>query len=90
VVLVAHSSGGLLVPGLVERLGNRVRRVLLPRSYVLTVHDTAVPAEMQEKMAARGAFPVVPLASGHLPHVTMPEVIAALCDGAAAEVDRGW
>jgi len=180
-VLVAHSSGGLLVPGLVERLGNRVRRVLLiaasvtedggsgmgcmkpqhadrvrailaaarqgtmravtpadpppperartswgttltdeqiafvthpsrwvsdtynfyeepldwsavrelPRSYVLTVHDTAVPTEMQEKMAARQAFPLVPLASGHLPHVTMPEVVAALCDGAAAEVNRG-
>jgi hypothetical protein len=30
----------------------------------------------------------VPLAAGHLPHVTMPAAIAALCDGAAAEVDR--
>jgi len=181
VVLVAHSSGGLLVPGLVERLGERVRRVLLiaasvtedggsgwdcmkprhaerarailaaarqgggravtpadppppevarnswgtaltdeqiafathpsrwvsdtmnfyeepldwsavrelPRTYILTVHDTAVPAELQETMAARQAFPLVPLASGHLPHVTMPDVVAALCDGAAAEVNRG-
>jgi hypothetical protein len=61
----------------------------LPRSYVLTVLDRAVPAELQEKMAARQAFPLVPLASGHLPHVTMPDVVAALCDGAAAEVDRG-
>ncbi len=29
VILVAHSSGGLLVPGLVDRLGQRVRRVIL-------------------------------------------------------------
>jgi hypothetical protein len=61
----------------------------IPRGYVLTVHDRAVPAELQEKMAARQAFPLMPLASGHLPHVTMPSVIAALCDGAAADVDRG-
>jgi len=180
VVLVAHSSGGLLVPGLTARLGRRVRRVVLiaasvtkdggtgmdcmkprhaeglralraaaarglgravtpadpppaerartawgtsltdeqiafaihpsrwvsdtinfyhepldwsavralPCSYVLTVHDTAVPPELQEVMAARAAAAVVPLAAGHLPHFTMPEVIAALCDGAAADVDR--
>lgn len=29
VIPVAHSSGGLLVPGLADRLGRRVRRVLL-------------------------------------------------------------
>jgi pimeloyl-ACP methyl ester carboxylesterase len=181
VVLVAHSSGGLLVPGLVDRLGGRVRRLILiaasvpedggtgmdcmkprhadrvraiieaarrgemravtpadpppadrartawgtsmtdeqlafvihpsrwvsdtynfyaepldwsavrklPGCYVLTVHDTAVPPDMQKVMAARVTDAIVPLASGHLPHVTMPEVIAALCDGAAADVDRG-
>lgn len=180
VVLVAHSSGGLLVPGLINRLGQRVRRVVLiaasvtedggtgmdcmkprhaerlramraaaqrglaraatpadpppaerartawgtsltdeqiafaihpsrwvsdtinfydepldwsavrelPCSYVLTVHDTAVPPKLQAVMAARAAAGVVPLAAGHLPHVTLPEVIAALCDGAAADVDR--
>jgi hypothetical protein len=32
---------------------------------------------------------VVPLASGHLPPVTMPGVIAALGEGAAADVERG-
>lgn len=180
VILVAHSSGGLLVPGLVERLGRQVRRVVLiaasvtedggtgmdcmkphhaeglrilraaagrgaaravtpaspppiermrtiwgtsltdeqiafvthpsrwvsdtinfydqpldwsavrtlPCQYVLTVRDTSVPAELQEVMASRAAAAVVPLDSGHLPHVTMPGVIAALCDGAAADVDR--
>jgi pimeloyl-ACP methyl ester carboxylesterase len=180
VILVAHSSGGLLVPGLVDRLGRRVRRVILlaasvttdggtgmdcmkprhaeglramraasrrgvaravtppdpppaerlrtawgtsltdeqiafvthpsrwvsdtinfydepldwsavrelPCTYVLTVHDTAVPPELQEVMASRVAAAVIPLASGHLPHVTMPDVIAALCDGAAADADR--
>ena len=180
VVLVAHSSGGLLVPGLVDRLGGRVRRVVLiaasvtedggtgmdcmkprhaqglramraaaergagravtpavpppaerartlwgtsltdeqvafaihpsrwvsdtinfydepldwsgvralPCSYLLTVHDTSVPPELQEVMAARAAAGVVPLAAGHLPHVSMPAAIAALCDGAAADVDR--
>jgi pimeloyl-ACP methyl ester carboxylesterase len=180
VVLVAHSSGGLVVPGLVGRLGRRVRRVLLvaasvtedggtgmdcmkprhadglramraaarrgvaravtpadpppaervrtawgtsmtdeqiafvthpsrwvsdtinfydehldwsavrelPCSYVLTVYDTAVPPGLQEVMASRVAAAVVPLAAGHLPHVTMPDAIAALCDGAAADVDR--
>ena len=180
VILVAHSSGGLLVPGLVDRLGPRVRRVILlaasvtadggtgmdcmkprhaeglramraaarrgvgravtpadpppaerlrtawgtsltdeqiafvihpsrwvsdtinfydepldwsavrqlPCTYVLTVHDTAVPPELQEVMASRAAAAIIPLASGHLPHVTMPDVIAALCDGAAADADR--
>jgi pimeloyl-ACP methyl ester carboxylesterase len=180
VVLVAHSSGGLLVPGLVDLLGGRVRRVILiaasvtpdggtgmdcmkprhadrlraqraaalrgevravtpadpppaerartawgtsmtdeqiaftihpsrwvsdtinfydepldwsavralPCCYLMTVHDTAVPPDLQRVMAARVTDAVVPLPSGHLPHVTIPEVIAALCDGAAAEVDR--
>jgi pimeloyl-ACP methyl ester carboxylesterase len=180
VVLVAHSSGGLLVPGLVERLGGRVRRVVLiaasvtedggtgmdcmkphhaeglralraaaergaaravtpaappplermrtlwgtsltdaqiafvahpsrwvsdtinfydqpldwsavrtlPCQYVLTVRDTSVPPELQEVMASRAAAAVVPLDSGHLPHVTMPDLIAAICDGAAADADR--
>jgi len=60
----------------------------LPCQYVLTVRDTSVPAELQEVMASRAAAAVVPLDSGHLPHVTMPGVIAALCDGAAADVDR--
>jgi pimeloyl-ACP methyl ester carboxylesterase len=179
-VLVAHSSGGLLVPGLTGRLGGRVRRVILiaasvtedggtgmdcmkprhadglralraaaqqgvaravtpdtpppperlrnlwgtpltddqiafvahptrwisdtinfydqpldwsavreiPCEYVLTVRDTSVLPGLQEVMAARAAAAVVPLGSGHLPHVTMPDVIAALCDGAAADVDR--
>lgn len=179
-VLVAHSSGGLLVPGLVDRLGGRVRRVILiaasvtkdggtgmdcmkphhaeglrtlraaaergaaravtptapppperlrtlwgtpltdeqiafvshpyrwvsdtinfyderldwsavrrlPCQYVLTVRDTSVPPALQEVMAARAAAAVVPLDSGHLPHVTMPGVVAALCDGAAADADR--
>ena len=178
-VLVAHSSGGLLVPGLVDRLGGRVRRVILiaasvtedggtgmdcmkprhadrlraqraaarrgevravtpaepppadrartawgtsmtdeqiaftihpsrwvsdtinfydepldwsgiralPCCYILTVHDSAVPRDLQQVMAARVTGAVVPLASGHLPHVTMPEAIAALCDGAAALCD---
>ena len=180
VVLVAHSSGGLLVPGLVGRLRDRVRRVILiaasvtddggtgmdcmkprhadrlraqraaalrgevravtpadpppperartawgtsmtdeqiaftihparwvsdtinfydepldwsavrplPCCYLMTVHDTAVPQDLQRVMAARLPAAVVPLASGHLPHVTMPDVIAAICDGAAADVDR--
>ena len=180
VVLVAHSSGGLLVPGLVDRLGKRVRRVILiaasvtadggtgmdcmkprhaenlralraaaahgaaravtpadppppervrtawgtalteeqiafvthpsrwisdtinfydepldwsavrelPCYYLLTLHDTALPPELQEVMAARVATAVLPLAAGHLPHVTIPDVIAALCDGVAADVDR--
>ena len=38
-------------------------------------------------MAARVTDAVVPLSSGHLPHVTMPEAIAAVCDGAAALCD---
>jgi alpha-beta hydrolase superfamily lysophospholipase len=88
VVLVAHSSGGLLVPGIVDRLGGRVRRKL-PCCYLMTVLDSAVPPGMQKVMAGRVTDAIVPLASGHLPHVTMPEVIAALCDGAAADVDRG-
>jgi pimeloyl-ACP methyl ester carboxylesterase len=180
VVLVAHSSGGLLVPGLVDRLKGRVRAVLLiaasvtedggtgmdcmkprhadglramraaaerglgravtpgdpppperartawgtvmtdeqvdfaihpsrwvsdtinfydetldwtavrelPCYYVLTVHDTAVPPDLQELMASRLGAAVVPLAAGHLPHVTVPDVLAALCDGLAAEADR--
>jgi pimeloyl-ACP methyl ester carboxylesterase len=180
VILVAHSSGGLLVPGLVDRLGRRVRRVILvaasvtvdggtgmdcmkprhaeglramraasrrgvaravtpaeppsaerlrtawgtsltdeqiafvthpsrwvsdtinfydepldwsavrelPCYYVMTVYDTAVPPELQEVMASRVAAAIVPLASGHLPHVTMPDAMAALCDGVAADVDR--
>jgi pimeloyl-ACP methyl ester carboxylesterase len=180
VVLVAHSSGGLLVPGLADRLGGRVRRVILiaasvpqdggtgmdcmkprhaeriratleaarrgegravtpadpppadrartawgttmtdeqiaftidpsrwvsdtynfyaepldfsavrklPCCYLRTLHDTAVPPALQAVMAARVTEAIVPLACGHLPHVTMPEVIAALCDGAAADIDR--
>jgi pimeloyl-ACP methyl ester carboxylesterase len=180
VVLVAHSSGGLLVPGLTARLGQRVRAVLLiaasvtadggtgmdcmkprhadglramraaaargatravtpadppppdrvrtawgtaltdeqiafatdpsrwvsdtvnfydepldwsavrrlPCHYVMTLRDTAVPPELQEVMAARVTTSVIPLAAGHLPHVTMPGVVAALCDGVAASVDR--
>ena len=60
----------------------------LPCTYLLTVHDTAVPPELQEVMASRAAAAIIPLASGHLPHVTMPDVIAALCDGAAADADR--
>jgi pimeloyl-ACP methyl ester carboxylesterase len=180
VILVVHSSGGLLVPGLTGRLGGRVRRVVLiaasvtkdggtgmdcmkphhaerlramraaaaqgaarlatppkpppherlrtlwgttltdeqiafvahpsrwisdtinfydepldwsavrelPCQYLLTVHDTSVPPALQEVMASRAAAAIVPLNSGHLPHVTMPGVIAALCDGAAADVDR--
>ena len=60
----------------------------LPCQYLLTVRDTSVPPGLQEAMAALAAAAVVPLASGHLPHVTMPHVIAALCDGAAADVDR--
>jgi pimeloyl-ACP methyl ester carboxylesterase len=179
-VLVAHSSGGLLVPGLADLLGGRVHRVILiaasvpedggtgmdcmkprhadrlraqraaalrgevravtpsdpppaerartawgtsmtdeqiaftidpsrwvsdtinfydepldwsavrklPCCYLTTIHDSAVPQDLQRVMAARVTDAVVPLASGHLPHVTMPEVIAALCDGAAADVDR--
>ena len=39
-------------------------------------------------MAARVTTTVFPLASGHLPHVTVPDAIAALCDGVAADVDR--
>ena len=39
-------------------------------------------------MASRAAAAIIPLASGHLPHVTMPDVIAGLCDGAAADADR--
>jgi pimeloyl-ACP methyl ester carboxylesterase len=180
VVLVAHSSGGLLVPGLVDRLGKRVRRVVLiaasvtedggtgmdcmkprhadglramraaaargvaravtpaeppspervrtawgtaltqeqiafvthpsrwvsdtinfydepldwsavralPCYYVLTLHDTVLLPQLQEVMAARVTTTVFPLASGHLPHVTVPDAIAALCDGVAADVDR--
>jgi hypothetical protein len=41
----------------------------LPRSYIMTVYDTAVLPELQEIMASRVAAAVVPLASGHLPHV---------------------
>jgi pimeloyl-ACP methyl ester carboxylesterase len=52
------------------------------------VENTSVPPALQEVMAARAAAAVVPLDSGHPPHVTMPGVIAALCDGAAADVDR--
>jgi pimeloyl-ACP methyl ester carboxylesterase len=180
VVLVAHSSGGLLVPGLVDRLGGRVRRVVLiaasvppdggsgldcmksrhadrvkatiqaarrgegravtpadpppaerartawgtamtdeqiaftihpsrwvsdtynfydqpldfsavrklPCYYVLTVHDTAVPPALQQVMASRVTGSVWPVASGHLPHVTLPDMIAALCDGVALDTDR--
>jgi hypothetical protein len=59
-----------------------------PCYYVMTLRDTAVPPELQATMAARAAASVIPLAAGHLPHVTMPAAIAALCDGVAADVDR--
>jgi len=57
----------------------------LPCTYLLTVDDTAVPTGLQELMASRVGAAVVPLAAGHLPHVTVPGAIAALCDGTAAD-----
>jgi pimeloyl-ACP methyl ester carboxylesterase len=177
VILVAHSSGGLVIPGVVSKLGEKVRHVVLnaasvppeagmglecmqfrhrdsvrsigkliesgqaittptqpperdrlrrtyggrelsdeeidflqdpvrfvpdtynyyfspvywsqagrvPHTYILNLYDRAVPLELQEEMVRRLPFPpgIVPLATGHMPAVTMPAVLAALLDGIA-------
>jgi pimeloyl-ACP methyl ester carboxylesterase len=60
----------------------------LPATYILTLRDKAVPARLQESMAAKVGATVVPLDTGHLVAVTHPGVIAALLDGIARNIDR--
>lgn len=57
----------------------------VPVTYVINVHDRAVPLELQHTMISRLPAPphIVPLDAGHMPAVTMPEVLAALLDGVA-------
>jgi pimeloyl-ACP methyl ester carboxylesterase len=58
----------------------------IPHTYVLNLHDRAVPLDLQEEMLRRLPSPprVIPLPVGHMPSVTMPAVVAALLDGIAA------
>jgi hypothetical protein len=48
-----------------------------------------VPPALQQVMASHVAGSTWPVAAGHLPHATLPDTIAALCDGAALDTDRG-
>lgn len=61
----------------------------LPRVYLRTLRDRAVPLALQEEMLARlPGTPSIPLDTGHAPMITMPAVLAALLDGFAADLGR--
>jgi hypothetical protein len=58
----------------------------VPHTYVVNVKDRAVPLALQEEMIGRlpSQPRVIPLDVGHMPAVTMPEVLAGILDGIAA------
>ena len=60
----------------------------LPRTYIKNLRDRALPLSLQMVMIARlgAATRTIALDDGHIPEVVMPEVIAALLNGIAAEL----
>jgi pimeloyl-ACP methyl ester carboxylesterase len=55
---------------------------------VILLHGGGTSSRQWDLVTARIAGSTWPVASGHLPHVTMPDMIAALCDGVALDTDR--
>jgi pimeloyl-ACP methyl ester carboxylesterase len=72
------------VPGIVfEKVDLSPLKSELPRTWVLTVHDTIVPAAKQRRFAANvagsvGDCPIVELDTGHMGMVANPTALAAI------------
>jgi pimeloyl-ACP methyl ester carboxylesterase len=62
---------------------------LVDRTYILNLRDRAVPLDLQEEMIANlPGTRTIALDTGHIPAVTMPEVLAGILDGIAADASR--
>jgi pimeloyl-ACP methyl ester carboxylesterase len=62
---------------------------LVDRTYILNLRDRAVPLDLQEQMLANlPGTTTIALDTGHIPAVTMPEVLAGILDGITANASR--
>jgi pimeloyl-ACP methyl ester carboxylesterase len=61
----------------------------IPRTYVRNLRDRAVPIDLQDTMIQRlPGTGTITLDGGHIPAIAAPEVLAALLNGIAADIER--